>query len=156
MNLENSISKEKLNGRGRTFVYGSYEVFFFFFILIALSLSLFFKIISSSSQLKLRRFCGIPVRLGIAMASMPTTTGAEPSSSSQYTYAASTASYFPTPFHLQHTPPVSYIGAAPPPAIPSVQLPVYPAPPSVYSLPQFQQAILFLSSHSNKYRIYIL
>ncbi|XP_073290113.1 uncharacterized protein [Primulina huaijiensis] len=74
------------------------------------------------------------------MASMPTTTGAEPSSSSQYTYTASTASYFPTPFHLQQTPPVSYIGAAPPPAIQSVQLPVYPAPPSVYSLPQYQQA----------------
>ncbi|XP_075509365.1 uncharacterized protein LOC142545848 [Primulina tabacum] len=74
------------------------------------------------------------------MASMPTTTGAEPSSSSQYTYTASTASYFPTPFHLQQTAPVSYIGAAPPPAIQSVQLPVYPGPPSVYSLPQYQQA----------------
>ncbi|KAL3845588.1 hypothetical protein ACJIZ3_002991 [Penstemon smallii] len=75
------------------------------------------------------------------MATGHSTTGsAAASSSSPYTYPASTSSYFPTPFHLQQTPPphpVSYIGAAPPPA---VQLPVYPAPPTVYSLPQYQQA----------------
>ncbi|XP_011075028.1 RNA-binding protein 42, partial [Sesamum indicum] len=65
------------------------------------------------------------------------------SSSSQYTYPPATTSYFPTPFHLQQTPPpppVPYIGAAPPPTVPAVPLPVYPAPPTVYTLPQYQQA----------------
>lgn len=97
------------------------------------------------TDLKLRRFLGSSSIRGceFAMASMAPTTGAETSSTSQYTYTASTASYFPTPFHLQQTPPVSYIGAAAPPPIQSVQLPVYPAPSSVYSLPQYQQAIFF-------------
>ncbi|CAA3027113.1 RNA-binding 42-like [Olea europaea subsp. europaea] len=79
------------------------------------------------------------------MSMVPSTAAVSASSSSQYTYAAptSSASYFPTPFHLQQTPaPVPYIGAAPPPPVPSVALPVYPAPPTVYSLPQYQQAQL--------------
>ncbi|XP_051138531.1 uncharacterized protein LOC127256523 [Andrographis paniculata] len=65
-------------------------------------------------------------------------------SSSQHAYPATgTTSYFPTPFHLQQTPAPSsapYIGATPPPAVPSVAQPVYPAPVGVYSLPQYQQA----------------
>ncbi|KAL8459576.1 hypothetical protein ACS0TY_036073 [Phlomoides rotata] len=75
------------------------------------------------------------------MANVPTTSAA--SSSNQFTYSAATTPYFPTPFHLQQTPPpppVPYIGAAPPPAVPTVQMPVYPAPPTVYTLPQYQQA----------------
>nr|XP_027098506.1 RNA-binding protein 42-like isoform X1 [Coffea arabica] len=65
--------------------------------------------------------------------------------SSQFTYT--TGMYFPTPFHLQQ--PQTYVAAAaaasilqfpaPPPAVPHV----YPAPatvPTVYSLPQYQQA----------------
>ncbi|KAL3641799.1 hypothetical protein CASFOL_012614 [Castilleja foliolosa] len=73
------------------------------------------------------------------MASFPQTTSATASSSS-YTYAAATTSYFPTPFHLQQTPqapPAPYIGAAPPPNVP---VPVYPASTTVYTLPQYQQA----------------
>ncbi|KAI5659952.1 hypothetical protein M9H77_28745 [Catharanthus roseus] len=78
---------------------------------------------------------------------MSSTSGAASSSmtSSQFTYSNST--YFPTPFHLQQ--PQTYVGQAAP--IPTVQLPapppvvpsVYPPPaalPTVYSLPQFQQA----------------
>nr|GMC96058.1 RNA-binding protein 42 [Ipomoea batatas]GME19918.1 RNA-binding protein 42 [Ipomoea batatas] len=78
------------------------------------------------------------------MSSVPSTSAAAASSSSQYTYSNGT--YFPTPFHLQQQPSQPYIGAAPPPA----QLPappavpaVYPPPaplPGVYSLPQYQQA----------------
>ncbi|KAL3338906.1 hypothetical protein AABB24_027815, partial [Solanum stoloniferum] len=77
---------------------------------------------------------------GVAMSSVPSTSAAATSSSSQFTYSNGT--YFPTPFHLQQQPPQPYIGAAPPP----VQLPapsLYPAPaaiPGVYTLPQFQQA----------------
>ncbi|KAL2497287.1 RNA-binding (RRM/RBD/RNP motif) family protein [Abeliophyllum distichum] len=77
------------------------------------------------------------------MSMVPSPTTASASSSSQYTYAAPTASasYFPTPFHLQQAPaPVPYIGAAPPPPVPSAALPVYPGPPTVYTLPQYQQA----------------
>ncbi|KAL8051145.1 hypothetical protein ABFX02_06G126300 [Erythranthe guttata] len=79
------------------------------------------------------------------MASVPSTTaGSATSSSGQFTYAAATtSSYFPTPFHLQQNlppPPVPYIGAAPPPAIPPVSFSVYPPPPTAYTLPQYQQA----------------
>ncbi|KAL6527573.1 hypothetical protein OROGR_016663 [Orobanche gracilis] len=76
------------------------------------------------------------------MATVPTTMAASAASSS-YTYAAPNTSYFPTPFHLQQTPPpppVMYIGSTAPPAVPTVPLPVYPAAPTVYTLPQFQQA----------------
>ncbi|KAL0323378.1 UNVERIFIED_CONTAM: RNA-binding protein 42 [Sesamum angustifolium] len=77
------------------------------------------------------------------MATVPSTTAAAAaSSSSQYTYPAATTSYFPTPFHLQQTPPppsVPYIGAAPPPTVPSVPLPVYPAPPTVQAQQLFQR-----------------
>ncbi|CAA0840858.1 RNA-binding (RRM/RBD/RNP motifs) family protein [Striga hermonthica] len=76
------------------------------------------------------------------MATVPTTT-ADAAASSSYTYAAGTTSYFPTPFHLQQTPPpppVPYIGASPPPTVPTVPPPVYPAAPAVYTMPQYQQA----------------
>ncbi|GAV82987.1 RRM_1 domain-containing protein [Cephalotus follicularis] len=60
--------------------------------------------------------------------SIPTGNTGASSSSSQFTYA--TTSYFPTPFHLQQPDPLY------PPA-PTL----YPAPlPSVYSIPQYQQA----------------
>ncbi|KAL3523735.1 hypothetical protein ACH5RR_016569 [Cinchona calisaya] len=73
-------------------------------------------------------------------------TSASSSTASQFTYASGT--YFPTPFHLQQSQP--YIAAAAAP-IASVQLPapppvvphVYPPPatiPTVYSIPQYQQA----------------
>ncbi|VFQ62884.1 unnamed protein product [Cuscuta campestris] len=72
------------------------------------------------------------------MSTVPSTSAAASSSSSQYTFSNGT--YFPTPFHLQPQPSQAYIGAALPPA----QLPtVYPPPaplPGVYSLPQYQQA----------------
>ncbi|KAL1561315.1 RNA-binding protein 42-like [Salvia divinorum] len=70
------------------------------------------------------------------MSNFHSTSAAATSSSSQYTYSAATTPYFPTPFHLQQTPPpppAPYIGAAPPP-------PVYPSQPTVYALPQYQQA----------------
>ncbi|XP_047980557.1 RNA-binding protein 42 isoform X2 [Salvia hispanica] len=70
------------------------------------------------------------------MSNFHSTSAAATSSSSQYTYSAATTPYFPTPFHLQQTPPpppAPYIGAAPPP-------PVYPTQPTVYALPQYQQA----------------
>ncbi|EPS60509.1 hypothetical protein M569_14292, partial [Genlisea aurea] len=77
--------------------------------------------------------------------SVPSTTASASASAStsQYAYPAPATSYFPTPFHLQQPaqpPSGTYIGAALPPAAPSVSLPVYPAPSPVYSLPQFQQA----------------
>ncbi|CAI9091487.1 OLC1v1026536C1 [Oldenlandia corymbosa var. corymbosa] len=66
------------------------------------------------------------------------------SASSQYTYSSS---YFPTPIHLQQ--PQAYVGA-PTVSVPTVQLPVPPPPvvpvyppatiPTVYSMPQYQQA----------------
>ncbi|KAJ8773350.1 hypothetical protein K2173_028527 [Erythroxylum novogranatense] len=72
--------------------------------------------------------------------SMPST-----SSASQFTYGATatTASYFPTPFHLQQSDhlaqyPKPYV--APPPVQPVIA-PVYPAQIGpVYTLPQYQQA----------------
>ncbi|KAK4596635.1 hypothetical protein RGQ29_014597 [Quercus rubra] len=76
------------------------------------------------------------------------------SSSSQFTYTntaaatnAAASSYFPTPFHLQHsaaaatvtTPsqyPAPYVGPTPPPVV----YPAAPAAAPVYSLPQYHQA----------------
>ncbi|RWV87548.1 hypothetical protein GW17_00050446 [Ensete ventricosum] len=64
-----------------------------------------------------------------------------PSSSSMYSYPAST--YFPLPFHLQNADPAAQQQYLPPPVkIPTAQ--TFPVPPPVvagmYSLPQFQQA----------------
>nr|XP_023911149.1 RNA-binding protein 42 [Quercus suber] len=80
------------------------------------------------------------------------------SSSSQFTYtntaaatnaaaAAAASSYFPTPFHLQHSAaaaavtapsqyPAPYVGPTPPPVV----YPAAPAAAPVYSLPQYHQA----------------
>ncbi|XP_065620295.1 actin cytoskeleton-regulatory complex protein pan1-like [Quercus suber] len=87
------------------------------------------------------------------------------SSSSQFTYtntaaatnaaaAAAASSYFPTPFHLQHSAaaaavtapsqyPAPYVGPTPPPVV----YPAAPAAAPVYSLPQYHQP-LWLSAVS--------
>lgn len=80
------------------------------------------------------------------------------SSSSQFTYtntaaatnaAAASSSYFPTPFHLQHsaaavtTPspyPAPYVGPTPPPVV----YPAAPAAAPVYSLPQYHQVYIYI------------
>ena len=78
------------------------------------------------------------------------------SSSSQFTYTntaaatnAAASSYFPTPFHLQHsaaaavtTPsqyPAPYVGPTPPPVV----YPAAPAAAPVYSLPQYHQVYIY-------------
>ena len=79
------------------------------------------------------------------------------SSSSQFTYTntaaatnAAASSYFPTPFHLQHsaaaavtTPsqyPAPYVGPTPPPVV----YPAAPAAAPVYSLPQYHQVYIYI------------
>ncbi|KAL3370283.1 hypothetical protein AABB24_007352 [Solanum stoloniferum] len=103
-------------------------------------LSPFFRIFNHNNPQIPNLAIGKSQFTGVAMSSVPSTSAAATSSSSQFTYSNGT--YFPTPFHLQQQLPQPYIGAAPPP----VQLPapsLYPAPaaiPGVYTLPQFQQA----------------
>ncbi|KAG5608878.1 hypothetical protein H5410_020159 [Solanum commersonii] len=126
--------------RARTSTQIYIQIYLVHFLSPVLDRSPFFRIFNHNNSQIPNKAIGKSQFTGVAMSSVPSTSAAATSSSSQFTYSNGT--YFPTPFHLQQQPPQPYIGAAPPP----VQLPapsLYPAPasiPGVYTLPQFQQA----------------